>query len=649
MDYSDMTREELLAELENKSVNEAEYPSSINAALFDLLPYGGELINTEGKILNCSPSTARMLGYSVSELVGMQITTLLDPHSRLIFKQKFPDLVRGQPQTAEIRMVCKNGRKLDVLRSATPIINDAGSVEAVLAINIDISERKRAQVKLAESEGQFRSVLQSIKDLVIVVDLDGVFISCYAPTEDLYTRPEAFLGKKHSEVVPNHVDLLFREGMKKIKRGESAEYEYHLEMADGRQWFAMKLSPMSQGDVLVGAVAVVRDVTERKQAEKVLLKTSRMEATSTLAAGIAHDFNNLMVVVLGYSDLLKIQYVAEPDAIDMLDAIGLNARKAGELAQQLLAFARGGNYQPKLMNMNDTIGESLRMNERSFPPRVQIERDLDPELLNISADPTQMNQIVMNLCINAVEAIEKNGRVLLTTRNIQVDVDFAEMHPGLKKGRYIYFSIEDTGCGMSDKVLARIFEPFYSTKFQGRGLGLAAVYGIIKNHSGHISAYSEEGKGTAFKIYLPAVVAEIPSKIKTRKSELSGEETILVVDDEQTVLDVTQRILENYGYSVLLASNGQEAIDLAKSFDGTIHLALLDMGMPVLGGSDAYPLIKKIRQDISVIICSGYEKDMAAQALLDLGANSFLQKPFRAQALLEHIRVVFDGAEKNDV
>ena len=278
------------------------------------------------------------------------------------------------------------------------------------------------------------------------------------------------------------------------------------------------------------------------------------------------------------------------------------------------------------------------MQERSFPPRVHIERDIAPDLWNVEADPAQMGQVLMNLCINAVEAIPGNGRILLTTRNVELDSSWAGASPDLPPGRYVYLAVEDTGCGMSAKTLERVFEPFFSTKFQGRGLGLAAVYGIIKNHGGRITVYSEPGQGATFKVYLPATSAEIPAWPKPESGIPSGSETLLVIDDEAIVLDATSKMLERLGYQVLCAHNGEEALEIARSFEGDIHLALLDMGMPVMGGAEAWPRLKEIRPGLKVIVCSGYELDASSQALLDGGASAFLQKPFRVTALAQALR-----------
>jgi len=389
------------------------------------------------------------------------------------------------------------------------------------------------------------------------------------------------------------------------------------------------------------------DISEQKQAEKLMLKTSRMEVTATLAAGVAHDFNNLMVGVLGNADLLRMQYDKNSDVFKKLKNIADNATKAGELSQKLLAFARGGKYHPQILNINTIVKDTLSLNKHSFPPRINLTINIEPELLNINADSSQMTQVLMNLCINSVESIKNNGNIIIKTYNIDIDKEFAVSHPPLKEGNHICLTVEDTGSGMHKDILPKIFEPFFSTKSTGRGLGMAAVFGIIENHDGYISIESEFGKGTVINVYIPAIkLDEKRNKIlsdKKSKKRISAEAlTILIIDDEEMVLDVSKQFLEIHGYKTILANNGQEAVNIAQNYDNDIHLALLDMGMPVMGGQETFPLLKKARPELKVIICSGYELDSAAQLLLDSGANAFLQKPFRLKSLTQKVHEVLD-------
>jgi PAS domain S-box-containing protein len=423
----------------------------------------------------------------------------------------------------------------------------------------------------------------------------------------------------------------------------SGVIEYRAKHKSGEyRWVAQSSTTIwGRGQRPIAEIGTVRDITEGKQAEEAVRAASRMEATATLAGGIAHDFNNLMVGVLGNAELLQMHVAHDADAMRMLSTIAKSAQQAGELAHQMLAFARGGKYEPQLMDLNEVIRNTLRLEEHCFPPRIRIERHMDPRLRSIKADPVQIGQVVMNLSINAVEAIPETGRISITTRNVAVG-EAASAHPGMIPGPYVCLAVEDTGHGMGPETVAHVFEPFFTTKFQGRGLGLAAAYGIVKNHGGHILVHSEQGHGARFEVFLPAVEDKPIPGAKTA-APTPAAETILVIDDEPIVLNVTREILERLGYHVLCAHDGQEAVGMARTYEGEIHLAVLDMGMPILGGAQAFPLLKAARPMMRVIISSGYELDPAAQTLLDAGASAFIHKPFRSQVLASKIRMALAG------
>ena len=423
--------------------------------------------------------------------------------------------------------------------------------------------------------------------------------------------------------------------------GESgADMRWRIRHKDGSTvWVSIAWQPAFSADGKpLGHRSSVRDISARVRAEEGLLKASRMEATATLAGGIAHDFNNLMVPVLGNASMVREDLGDDHACAPMLHDIEKAARQAASLAQQMLAYARGGKYQPRPMDLNETVQTTLRVQERAFPARVRVERAMAADLHNVRADAAQMEHVAMALCINAVEAIKGHGRVMITTRNVEVDEEFAAAHAGLKPGPHVYLSVEDTGAGMTPEVARQVFEPFFTTKFQGRGLGLAAAYGIVKNHDGHISVYSEPGRGATFKVYLPAVEDGIERRAQPPTSIPTGTETILVAEDEEMIRTMAQSILGRLGYRILLARHGSEAVRVAREFDGDIHLAILDMEMPFMGAPEAFPLLIEARPDMKVILMSGYELDARAQGVLDAGASAFLQKPFLIRELGAVIR-----------
>ena len=534
----------------------------------------------------------------------------------------------------------KDGTIFPVEISLTSI--KKGDTKILHSIWRDISERKKAEENLKRSNQKCQTTFDSIDDSICLIDIEGKIIQYNSATKNFSKiKEENFIGMTCCDafcVTEEHKSKCPFKRMKKSKKVEAA-----LDLIDNK-WIFVHVYPIfDEKGNLVQAVHTTKDYTSQKRSEDILLKTSRIEATTTLAAGVAHDFNNLMVGVLGNAELIKMKYKIENPVEKMLDNIINSALKAGDLSKQLLAFAKGGKYDPKPIDLNDVIQETLNLNKISVPQRIKIEKNIEPNLWNVMADPIQMNQALMNLCINSVESINKKGKIVISSKNVQVDEAYAKQYSELKEGNYVYISIEDTGSGMDKETIKKVFEPFFSTKFLGRGLGLATVFRIVKNHEGRITVYSEPNKGTSFKIYLPALNTEKIIKKKEKIEVDLGSETILIIDDDQIVLDVTKHILEALGFNILIAHNGQEAIDYCKQYKNKIHIALLDIGMPVLGGTEVFPLIKKYKPDLKIIICSGYELNDETQKLLDAGANAFLQKPFKAGSLMMNIKKVLES------
>ncbi|MBI5091058.1 MAG: response regulator [Candidatus Hydrogenedentes bacterium] len=369
---------------------------------------------------------------------------------------------------------------------------------------------------------------------------------------------------------------------------------------------------------------------------------SHLKATLMMARNTAHDVNNLMGVVLGCSALVRGSVGAGHPGLKFLSEIESAAEKSGQLAQQLLAFTQGGHDRRRILSLNAFASQALLLEEQDLAPRVRVVRYIEPDLWDIEADPTQLSQIVMTLAINAVEAIEDEGRIVIVTRNIEIDGDFARTKPGLRPGRYACLTVEDTGQGMSAEALAHLFD---AAPPAGLGIrsDLSQVSHAVTDLGGHISAYSDKGQGVTFMVYFPAVAAK-PVAVAASPSTLpSGSETVLLIDDESLILDVTQKLLDQLGYRTLVAHNGQEALDIARTHAGPIDLALLDMAMPVMGGAETYPQLKRLRPNMKVVICSGLELNAISKALLEAGVSGFLQKPYQVTLLSQTIRRVLDN------
>jgi len=400
--------------------------------------------------------------------------------------------------------------------------------------------------------------------------------------------------------------------------------------------------------VLAGALRghVAQSVKQLREADRRLVDaralTARMESTATLAAGVAHDFNNLMAGVMANAQVLQGDIAHLPDAQETLETIADCAERGGQLAQQLLAFARGGKYNPVVVDANHLIEEALRIEGPRGDDQVKRVVQLAPDLAHAFGDPTQLSQVVSNLVRNAAEAMAGRGTITLATENVLVAAPRSAALADLPEGPYIRITITDTGPGMSDETVARIFEPFFTTKARGRGMGLAASYGIVTHHGGQIEVTSAPGQGTTFAVYLPAT--DVPlADVATPISITGGSGTVLIVDDETVILTATRRLLERAGYRVLTAGNGQEAVQLATTASGAIDVILLDMKMPVMDGPTAFRPLQQARPKARIILCSGYELDAAARRLLDAGAAAFVSKPFRIEYLLFEIERAVAG------
>lgn len=382
----------------------------------------------------------------------------------------------------------------------------------------------------------------------------------------------------------------------------------------------------------------------KARADRALLAETRMEATATLAGGIAHDYNNLMSIVIGNAELLRENLGDEHPGAEMLDEVMRAGQRASNLAELMLAFAGKGEHRPKLLDLNETVREFIHLQELALPEGVSVKCSLDPELCLVRADRAQLKIVLANMVTNSIEAIEGEGEVLIETRNADATEDPSKREINHSPGRYVVLSVKDTGCGMDKEALEKAQEPFFSTKFQGRGLGLSAASGIVNKHGGHIRIESKQNNGTTCFIYLPAVESEsmTPAQRPTATAVI-GTETVLVVDDHKTLLKLTSMMLARHGYEVLAANGGQEAVDTVHNFEGTIHLALLDLGMPGMGGAKTFPLLKQARPGLKVLLFSGYDLDATVQALLDAGANGFLKKPVSSRILAEEIRKVLDN------
>ena len=409
---------------------------------------------------------------------------------------------------------------------------------------------------------------------------------------------------------------------------------------NGRR-FAMKMIPIrGNGDRAV--IVMLNDVTDRKKIEAQLLHARKMEAIGTLAGGIAHDYNNLLMGIEGYASLILNKAPPDTEYREYVEAIEESVQRGSDLTRQLLTFARGGQYNARPTDINDVIRESVSMFGRTRK-EISIREKYDEKIWLVEVDRGQMEQVLLNLFVNAWQAMPGGGDLYIRTENAVLDETTLARFK-IIPGDYVRISVTDTGIGMDDRTRQRIFEPFFTTKEMGRGtgLGLASVYGIIENHGGFINVYSEQGKGTTFNVYLPAIKKGQVLEKPRRERTLTGTETVLLVDDEAMIVDVAREMLKSLGYTVLTASGGEEAVALYEEKHDRIDMIILDMIMPGMGGAETFERLRKINPEAKVLLSSGYSIDGQAEDILSRGCDGFIQKPFNLPKLSRRVREILD-------
>jgi len=413
----------------------------------------------------------------------------------------------------------------------------------------------------------------------------------------------------------------------------------------------MSATNLLQHPAVNGIVVNARDVTERRKLEEQLMRAQRMEAIGTLSGGVAHDFNNILTVILGHAEVLMQALRSSPAEYEHLKSIDEASRRASALTRQLLAFSRKQVLQPKVFSLNSLIVDLDKMLRRLISEDIEVQTVTDPQLGSTKADPGQIEQVVMNLVLNARDAMKSGGRITIETANIDLDEDYVRGHAGARPGPHVMLAVSDTGEGISPDVLPHIFEPFFTTKEVGKGtgLGLSTVYGIVKQSGGNVGVYSHPGRGTTFKVYLPRLDEPAPSAAEpTQGTFTSGAETVLLVEDEPSLRDLIKLSLTGFGFTVLDMPSPADALAFSKKHKGTLHLLLTDVIMPGMDGLALAKQVQKERPDIKVLFMSGYATNFIMHdGVVDPGTN-FLEKPFHPRNLLSKVREVLDSDPRRD-
>jgi len=512
------------------------------------------------------------------------------------------------------------------------------------------SQRRDPITLLQESEKLVMALLESASQAIMSVDRNGRIVLANPKTEEMF-------GYSRQELLGARIEILLPESKRRAHGRDREEFFTRprvrpmgigMDLSGRRKngtEFPVEIS-LSYVETTEGlfAIAFVNDISQRKQLEDRLLQAQKMEAVGRLAGGVAHDFNNMLTVIAGYNRMILDDLSPLDPLRGCAEEVLKAADRAAALTRQLLAFSRRQVMQPCVMNVNATVVHTEKMLRRLIGEDVELVLSLPPDIGNIKADPNHIEQAIVNLALNARDAMPKGGRITVETANVHLDENYARTHMGVKPGDFVMVAVSDTGHGMDAETRRRLFEPFFTTKEKGKGtgLGLASVYGVVKQLGGDIWVYSEPGQGTTFKLYFPRIAetASLPAVSPAESDRAPSTETILVVEDEEAVRDLTVKILRKLGHTVLAAAGGAEAIEIAKSYSGPIALLLTDVVMPNMSGRQVADHLLKLRPDLKVLYLSGYtDNTVIHHGVLDHGVE-FLPKPFSREALARKIRDV---------
>jgi two-component system, cell cycle sensor histidine kinase and response regulator CckA len=624
-----------------------------------LASIGDAVLTTDaaGTITFLNPIAARLTGWPEDQAIGQPaqvVFHIINEQTR----EKAEDIVgRVLRERCAVSianntaLLTRDGREVPIEDSAAPIQDSAGNVAGVVLVFHDVTEKRRAQEALEESESRLRTLLESASQGIVAVDKNGHMVLVNVKTEEMF-------GYTRGELLGQPVEVILPDRYRKAHAGHLQHYfanphtrvmglglDLYGRSKNGNEFpLEVTLSYTEHAGSRL-AMALITDITERKKAENRLWQAQKLESIGLLAGGVAHDFNNLLVGVIGNASLAQEMLPLGHEVAGLLQGVLSTGEKLAHLTRQMLAYSGKGRFVVEPLSLSDVIPEMGELVQPLISKKIALHFHLEPNLHLVEADRDQIQQVFMNLVLNAAEAIGSDaGSIRVNTGLRTVDEVYILSNPGaadLHPGNYVSLEVRDTGCGMDEATKAKIFDPFFTTKFTGRGLGLAAVSGIVRGHKGAITVSSAPGKGSCFTVLFPvAEGAMTVSPFAGRDTTLRGAGTILVVDDEEVVRVTARKALERYGYKVLVADGGLAAIDVFKRHPGDIALVVLDLSMPGVGGEEVLPELRKFRPGVKIVVSSGYSEADAMRLFAGQRVSGFLQKPFTPAGLAKKVKKV---------